>query len=516
MLVGDLLRRAAQRHPAKTALLMTDGSGSRSYTQLHERANRLANSLGALVAPGDRVAILSENSLEFVEAYYGVPSAGMALTTLNFRLHPREWVWILNNSGARVLLVQPGYLEALGDHRAELSSVEHIVVLGGEATPGTVAYEDLLAGASPAEPTTSVNENDVAWVMYTSGTTGFPKGAQLSHRNLVTSILQSALEYEPGPGTRFLNAMPLCHVAGYLTPLNLLRGGTVLMMPGWEPEAWMRVVQDHRVTSGGFAPTMMSMLLAHPKIDEYDLSSLEWMGYGASKIPADVLRRTLDRFGPVVYAGMGMTELGGNILTLDRESHVRAAQGEEHLLDAVGKPMALVDIRVVDLDGNDCPVGTVGEIVVRGEQVTVGYLGNPEATEGSFSDGWFHTGDLARRDDEGYLYIVDRAKDMIISGGENVYCSEVENALYEHPEIAQGAVIGQPDETWGEQVVAVVRRVPGSTLTADEVIAHCRSRLAKYKQPRTVIFVDELPMTVSGKIRKNDLRATYATPQTAR
>jgi long-chain acyl-CoA synthetase len=474
----------------------------------------LDDALGGLAAPRDRVAILSENACEFVEAYYGVPSAHMALTTLNYRLHPKEWVWILNNCGARVLLVQPRYLDAIADHRAELSALEHIVVIGDEAPAGTLAYEDLLAAASPGAPSPRIDPDDVAWVMYTSGTTGFPKGAQLSHRNLVTSLLQSALDFEPGPRTRFLNVVPLCHMAGYLVPLNLLRGGTVLMMPGWEPEEWMRVVQNQRVTNAGLVPTLMSMLLAHPKIDDYDLSSLERLGYGASKVPAEVLRRTLDRFGPVVYAGMGMTELAGNILTLDRESHARAARGEEHLLDAVGRPMSLVDVRIVDTDGQDCPLGTVGEIVVRGEQVTVGYLGDPEATEAAFSDGWFHTGDLARQDQEGFIYIVDRLKDMIISGGENVYSSEVENALYEHPEIAEAAVIGQPHETWGEQVVAIVRPVAGSDLTADAVISHCRARLASYKQPRRVVFVDELPKTISGKVRKNDLRAAYATGRT--
>jgi long-chain acyl-CoA synthetase len=275
----------------------------------------------------------------------------------------------------------------------------------------------------------------------------------------------------------------------------------------------MRIVQDHRVTSGGFAPTMMSMLLAHPKIDDYDLSSLEWMGYGASKIPPEVLRQTIERFGPVVYAGMGMTELGGNMLTLDKQAHIRAANGEEHLLDAVGKPMSLVDVRVVRPDGEDCDLGEIGEIVVRGDQVTTGYWGDAKATEAAFEGGWFHTGDLARKDEEGFLYIVDRLKDMIISGGENVYSSEVENALYEHPAVAEAAVIGLPDPVWGEKVAAVVVPRDGHEITAEDVVAQSRSRLASYKQPRAVYFVDALPKTVSGKIRKNELREQFVTGQ---
>ncbi|MFB7336192.1 class I adenylate-forming enzyme family protein [Streptomyces adustus] len=510
MLISDVLRRNAMRTPGKKALVMVDGTGTRTYAELYGRAMRLANALLGIASRGDRIAILSENNPEYVEAYYGVPAVGMALTMLNYRLHPKEWVWILNNSGARVVLVEERYLDALTDHRGDLETVEHIVVIG-ESRPGVRSYEDLVAEGRPTEPEVRVGDDEVAWLLYTSGTTGFPKGAQLTHRNINTALIQSVLAYEPTADTTYLNAMPLCHVAGYLTPMHQFNGGTVLMMSGWDPEQWMRLVQEHRVTSGGFAPTMMSMLLAHPKIDEYDLSSLEWMGYGASKIPVDVLRRTIERFGPVVYAGMGMTELAGNMLTLDKAAHIRAANGELHLLDAVGKPMALVDVRVVRPDGEDCAVGEVGEIVVQGDQVTVGYHGNPKATEEAFDGGWFHTGDLARKDEEGFLYIVDRAKDMIITGGENVYSSEVENALYEHPAVAEAAVIGLPDPVWGEKVAAVVVRREGQEVSADDIVAQCRSRLASYKQPRAVFFADALPKTVSGKIRKNDLRDRFGT-----
>jgi len=505
MLFSDLLRRNASRYPHRDALVMSDGSGRRTYAELYERSNRLANALSGLAGRGDRVALLSENNLEYVEAYYGVPAAGMTLAMLNYRLHPQEWVWILNDCAAKVLIVEAKYLQAIVDVRSELATVEHVVVIGEDA-PGATTYEELLGAASSAATPRDISDDETAWLLYTSGTTGRPKGAQLTHRNLTTALIQSAIEYEPKLDTCFLNAMPLCHVAGYLTPLHQFHGGTVLMMTGWDPEEWMRLVQDHRVTSGGFAPTMMQMLLAHPKINDYDLSSLEWMGYGASKIPVDVLRRTIERFGPVVYAGMGMTELGGNMLTLDRAAHIRAVNGEEHLLDAVGKPMSLVDVRVVDQDGNDCPVGQVGEIVVQGDQVMKGYFGNPDATAQAFEGGWFHTGDLARKDEEGFLYIVDRTKDMIITGGENVYSSEVENAIYSHPGVLQAAVIGMPDEQWGELVTAVIVRKPGAEVTEDDIVAQCRSQLASFKRPRQVIFLDDLPQTVSGKIRKNVLR----------
>ncbi|CAM3112270.1 long-chain fatty acid--CoA ligase [Prescottella defluvii] len=509
MLYSDLLRRNAVRFRNRTALAMDDGSDSRTYAELYQRALRLANGLSGLAAPGDRVALLSENNLEYVEAYYGVPSAGMVLTLLNYRLHPKEWVWILNDSGARVLIVESKFLEVIADHRSELTSVEHIIVIGEKAT-GFTPYENVLQSASTIAPRLQISDDDDAWLLYTSGTTGKPKGARLSHRNLNTALVQSAIEYDPRPDTCFLNPLPLCHIAGYLTPLHQFHGGSVLMMTGWDPERWMQLVRDHRVTSAGLVPTMVQMLLTHPKINDYDLGSLEWLGYGASKIPADVLRHTIDQFGPIVYAGMGMTELGGNMLTLDKAAHVRAAHGEEHLLNAVGKPMSLVDVRVVDPFGEDCATGEVGEIVVQGDQVTKGYFGNPEADGQAFRDGWFHTGDLAHQDEEGFLYIVDRAKDMIISGGENVYSSEVENAIYTHPDVLEAAVIGTPDEKWGELVTAVVVRKPGTQLTADDVVGSCRSQLATFKQPRKVVFVDEMPQTVSGKIRKNVLREQFS------
>ncbi len=504
----DILRRNATRHPDRLAVAMCDGNDHRTYAQLYHNAIRLANALQSVAQPGDRVALLSENSVEYVEGYYGIPAAGMSLVPLNHRLHPKEWAWVLADSDARVLLVSADYLGRVDEIRAELPSDIHIVVIG-DTPAGLTSYTGFLAGASTREPDIEIADDDDAWIFYTSGTTGHPKGARLSHRNLITAIIQSVIEYRPTQDTCFLNAMPLCHIAGYLTPLHQFHGGSVLMMSGWDPVQWMRIVEAHRVTSGGFAPTMMQMLLSHPDFGKFDLSSLQWMGYGASKIPVQVLRQTIEAFGPIVYAGMGMTELGGNMITLDKEAHIRAAAGEEHLLDAVGKPMSLVDVRIADSTGNVCPDGVVGEIQVRGDQVTRGYLNNPEATSTSFDGEWFRSGDLAYRDKEGYLYIVDRAKDMIITGGENVYSSEVENAIHTHPGVLSAAVIGTPDERWGELVTAVVVPRAGVTLSDDEIITACRDQLAGFKCPRRVIFTDELPQTSTGKIRKNVLREQY-------
>jgi acyl-CoA synthetase (AMP-forming)/AMP-acid ligase II len=272
----------------------------------------------------------------------------------------------------------------------------------------------------------------------------------------------------------------------------------------------MRLVDEHGITGTAMAPTMLNMVLQHTKLHEYDLGTLRGIGYGAAAMPVEVLRRAIDRFGPIVYSGFGMTELGGNVLTFPKSDHVRAISGDEHLLASCGTPMCLADVKVVDDEMKECQPGDVGEIVIQGEQVLKGYFRNEEGTAKAFHGGWFHTGDMARRDEEGFFYIVDRMKDMIITGGENVYSREVEEAIYAHPGVSEAAVIGLPDPQWGENVTAVVVLRDGASATEADIIQVTRDRLAGYKKPKRVIFVDELPKTVSGKILKRELRDEYA------
>jgi len=497
MLVHDTLLLNAHRTPDKPAL--KQGGTTRTFGELRDNALRLATALVKLTEPGDRVALLSRNRIEYVEALYGVPAAGTALTLLNYRLHPREWVWILNNASAKVLIVEPELWESLEPYRAELDVDPEVVLLGQ-------GYDELLAGAVPSDAPRQVSPDDVAWLIYTSGTTGRPKGAMLSHTNLCASVTQSVIEYHASGDVVFLNAMPLCHVAGYLMLVYLYRGGSTVLMRDWDPEEWLDTIDREAVTNVALAPTMLATAMDHPSFDSHRLDSLRWVGYGASKINPTLLRRVIDRFGPIVSASMGMTETSGAILTLDEASHARAANGEPHLLDAAGTPMSAVDVRIFDPEGRECPPGAVGEIVVRGDQVCLGYLGSPEATAEATRDGWFHTGDAGRRDEEGYIYIVDRIKDMVISGGENVYSTEVENVIYTHPGVAEVAVIGTPDPKWGELVTAVIVPRPGTTVTEESVTALCRDHLAGYKVPRIIRFADDLPKTASGKILKHQLR----------
>jgi acyl-CoA synthetase (AMP-forming)/AMP-acid ligase II len=507
MLLGDIIGLNADKTPGRLALV--DGERELTFGQLHDRATRLANALLQLAQPGDRIAILSQNVAEYVECYYGVPAAGMALTFLNYRLHPKEWAWILDNAEAKAVILERSFVEQLSPLLAEVPSLQHVIVIDGGGGPGTIDYQEMLASAASTPPPVQVGEDETAWLIYTSGTTGFPKGAMLTHRSLVTAVVESVIEYQPMSDERNLMAFPLCHVAGYSVPVNHLRGGLVVLMRAYEPEQFMEMVQRYHITATAMAPTMLNFLLLHPRIEEYDLSSLRNIGYGAAAMPVEVLKAAIDKFGPIVYSGFGMTELGGNVLTFPKAAHVRAVNGEEHLLASCGTPMCLADVKVVDDHGVECPPDIVGEIVIRAEQVLKDYWRNEEGTKAAFEGGWFHTGDMAKRDREGFFYIVDRKKDMIITGGENVYSREVEEVVYTHPAVSEAAVIGLPDPTWGENVTAIVVLRDGMTATEDEIIALCRDRLAGYKKPKKVLFVDEIPKNVSGKILKRELRDQF-------
>ena len=509
MLLGDIVRLNGRKTPGKVAVVSDDGR-TVTFGDLRERMFRVANAMLGLASPGAVIGILAENIPEYVECYYGVPSAGMALNFLNYRLHPKEWAWILNNAEASVLIVQDKFLDQIEAHLGEVPSITTVIVIGGKGRKGLPDYADVVGAAKAVEPDVHVDEHSTAWLLYTSGTTGFPKGAMLTHHNLIVAVMASVIEYEPQPDERNLVAFPLCHVAGYSVPVNHFRGGRIVLTPMFEPELWMKLVDQHGINSTALAPTMMNFLLQHPKINSYKLDTLRGIGYGAAAMPVEVLRSAIKRFGPIVYSGFGMTELGGNVLTFPKAAHLRAVNGEEHLLASCGTPMCLADVMVVDEQMVESPPGVVGEIVIRGEQVLKGYYRNEEATLKAFEGGWFHTGDMARRDEEGFFYIVDRMKDMIITGGENVYSREVEEVLYTHPSVSEAAVIGLPDPKWGENVTAVIVLRPGMTATEAEIIATARDRLAGFKKPKKVIFIDELPKTVSGKIIKRELRERFA------
>lgn len=488
VLLHDVLTSAAHRAPDEVALV-TD-AGTQTFAELSGRVASVATGITTVTEPGDRVAILSENRAEYVECYYAVPRAGRLLVPLNQRLHPDEWLASLRDSGARVLIGETELLERLGEDAARAAGVETIVRLG----PG---YDDL-AATGPRSAPPGARDDDVAWLIGTSGTTGTPKLAMLTHASLLAAVDATFRARPVREDDVFGTPFPLCHVAGY-NVLGLHRTARpVVLMRRFEPERLVQLVAEHGITLLSLAPTMIAMLLEDPRTDDRVLASVRSIGYGASAIPAPVLRAAVDRWDCDLSQGYGMTELSGNAVFLGADQHRRAAAGDERLLGAAGFPAPGIELRLDD---------RTAEILVRGPQVMAGYWQDPEATGRALAGGWLHTGDVGRLDEDGLLTVIDRLKDVIVSGGENVASREVEAVLHRHPGVADVAVIGLPDVRWGERVTAVVVRRPGAgDVTAEDLVALARAHLAGFKTPRTVEFVDELPRNAAGKVLKQRLR----------
>jgi acyl-CoA synthetase (AMP-forming)/AMP-acid ligase II len=488
VLLHEVIEKAALEAP-ETVALVTD-AGTQTFAELSERVDRVAGAVAAITDPGDRVAILAENRAEYVECYYAVPRAGRLLVPLNQRLHPDEWTGAVRRSGARVLIAEPDLLARLGSEVAHAAGVETIIDLD----------RDDLAGEGPSEHEMRRPEraDEAAWLIGTSGTTGTPKLAMLTHASLLAAVDATLAARPVREDDVFCTPFPLCHVAGYnvLGLHRMMR--PVVLMRKFDPTRLVELILEHGVTLLSLAPTMIAMLLDDPRTDDRVLASVRSVGYGASAIPAPVLRAAVDRWDCDLSQGYGMTELSGNAVFLDADAHRRAAAGDDRLLGAAGYPAPGVDLRLHE--GTD-------EILVRAPQVMAGYWNDPEASAAALAGGWLHTGDVGRIDDDGLLTVVDRTKDVIVTGGENVASREVEAVLHTHAGVADVAVVGVPDERWGERVAAVVVRRAGNPVTAEELIALARAHLAGFKTPRTVEFVDELPRNAAGKVLKAQLRA---------
>jgi acyl-CoA synthetase (AMP-forming)/AMP-acid ligase II len=502
MLLSDIVHFGAGRRPGRTALHF--GDRTMTFAELSTRVHQVANAFGAVAAQGDRVAILADNCPEYLECLYGLPQAGLAATLVNQRLTAAEVGAILADAEPTVLVVGANHEERVAG--VDLPSVRHRLVIGPGGEPGS--YGDFVSRAPATAPGAPVTPDSAcAWLIYTSGTTGRPKGAMLTHRNVLTAIVGTAMEWHPSESDVALFVFPLCHVAAFVPLLHHLHGGTVVLGAGFVPADFLTAIEKHQVTHAGLAPTMINFLLRDPGCESADTSSLRMLPYGASPIAPDLLARAVERFGPLFVQGYGMTELSGNVLVLGQDEHRRGLAGEAHLLGAAGLPTKLASTRVVDEELRDVAPGEIGEIVVRGDQVTAGYWRNPEATAEAWAGGWFHTGDLATVDESGYVSVVDRKKDMVVTGGENVYPREVEDVLAGLPGVVEAAVIGLPDVEWGEAVTAVI--VSDRSLDEAQVRAGCRELLAGYKVPRRVLFSDGLPRNAAGKVLKRELRHRY-------
>ncbi|CAN5361985.1 long-chain fatty acid--CoA ligase [soil metagenome] len=512
MLISDLPAICAQQNGERTALIFQ--GRTTSFATLRDRCWRLSNALEALAARGDRVAILASNCTEYVECSWGVPGAGMILHLLNYRLAPPELAYVINDTEPTVVIVEAAHADLLASVLDRTPSVRQVVYIerseGGRPAPlaaSAIAYEDLLAGASAVEPEHRGQETDIAWLLHTSGTTGVPKGAMLSHRNLTASMMAAAIGFDWTDDDVALFMMPQFHMSNYIFGVYHLRNVPVVVSSAFEVSSYLATVQTYAVTTHAIAPTMVGMILDSPLTAAADLSSLRTMIYGASAMPVDTLIRARQRLPQVGFGGCyGMTELSGNVNYLTAADHQLGLDGKPEILLSAGRSLPGARVKVVDEGGRDCAPGVAGEVVVQGDTVLEGYWRKPEATAEAFTGPWFHTGDIGRFDEAGRIYIVDRKKDMILTGGENVYPREVEELLYTHPDVAEVAVVGVADARWGERVVAVVRLRGGAVCDEAALLDFCRPRIAGYKRPKAVVFQDDLPKNASGKILRRVLR----------
>jgi long-chain acyl-CoA synthetase len=506
----QIIRRTAAQHANKTA---TRCNGrSHTWAGFKDRIARLAGALQSLgTGDGDRIAVLALNSDRYYEFYYGVSWAGAAFVPINTRLAPAEFVHWLNDSGSKALFVDDTFLPVIGQIRDQLESVQFYVYMGeGKAPDGYLAYEDLVANHEPVAAS-GRGGDDLAGLFYTGGTTGKSKGVMLSHRNLATNVLQSLPSFSITTDDVFLHAAPMFHLAdGFFCMIAATLGCTNVIVPGFDPNLVLKTLQEEKIRTALLVPTMINILVNHPEVGNYDLSRLEKLLYGASPMPEAVILKAMEVIPHVqFFQAYGQTESSPVITVMGPEYHT--VEGPKAgKLSGAGLAVAGVDLAIHDDDGKLLPPGEVGEVCIRGENVMLGYWNLPEITEETLRDGWLHTGDGGRMDEEGMLFIVDRVKDMIVSGGENVYSAETEQAVYAHPAVAECAVIGIPHESWGEQVHAIVVLKPGESVTEQELIDHCKTLVAGYKCPRSVAFRDEpLPLSGAGKILKKDLRAPY-------
>jgi long-chain acyl-CoA synthetase len=508
----QILERAVRFYPDRTAVAC--GSVRFTYRGLAERVRRLCQALQGLgIAKGDRLAILMFNCHRYFELYYATPEMGTLTVPLNIRLSASEIAYILKDSGSNTLFVGPEFLPLLAEIRDQLPDLRHCIFTGDGPPPeGFEGYEQLLGAASPDFTATPVLPDDLAALFYTSGTTGHPKGVMLSHANLLANAYHILASMSWQEEEVYLHACPMFHIAdGPTSHFITWRGGTHVIIPGFKPDLALEVMERERVTATLLIPTMINFLIRHPDVDKRDLSTLRRIAYGGAPMPAELARQAMQTLACTFIHLYGLTESAPLLTLLPPEQHVADGPPEKvRRLLSCGRAIIGTRLRVVDGRGQDVPTGEVGEIIAKGPNIMVGYWNKPDETAAALRDGWLYTGDLASMDEEGYVYIVDRKKDMIITGGENVFSTEVENALYTHPAILEAAVVGVPDATWGEAIKAIIVLKPGMRATAEDIIEHCRAHIAHFKVPRSVDFHESgLPKSGSGKILKRELREKY-------
>jgi long-chain acyl-CoA synthetase len=511
--LAAVLARPTRLYGDHTAVI--EGDATLTYAELSRQVAAFDASLDELgLGKGDVVGLLSLNSTAHLICWFGVPRSGRVLNDLNFRLAPAELKFICDDAAVKLLIVDDMFAEVGARIAAECESITQLVHAGsGPAPDGASPFSQLIEGEG--RDATPVDSDQLAGIFYTGGTTGLPKGAMLSHRNLIANAKHTIIGIGYGHDDSYLHAAPMFHLADGASTFALTWvGGTHAIIPAFDPGVWLTSIEELKITRALLVPTMINMVVHHPEIGDHDLSSLRTMLYGASPMPAEVQRAAMAAMPCEWLQAYGMTEAAPITTFLSPEDHRRGISGEEPYatrLRSAGSPAVGVEVEVHRDDGSQADTGEPGEVWVRGANVMAGYWNRPEETAAAIDgDGWYHSGDAAYQDADGYVYIVDRVKDMIISGGENVYSVEVENAIYQHGAVLEAAVFGVPDEQWGERVHAAIVLKEGVAASEDEIITHCRDLIAGYKLPRSVEFrSDALPKSGAGKILKKDLRAPH-------
>jgi acyl-CoA synthetase (AMP-forming)/AMP-acid ligase II len=517
--VRTMVDRNAALFPDKIAMKEVERDKACTFKELKERVNRMGNGLHRLGAKkGDRVGILSQNRFEYAECYLSVPNAGLILVPVNFRLAPGEMVGVLSDAEPSMLIVHQQFVKVAEQARKAIPSIKECIYIGPpeDKPEGWRDYEEVIRSASAAQPDVDVREDDIATLMYTSGTTGLPKGVMQTQANLYHCGRTCAFNNYVETDDIGFTICPMYHVTAYTSFFGpFYRGATSVLFPRWDAELFIKTTQEERLTVGMLATPMVRMLLdVYPTLKHYDCSSLKYLWFAGAGIIAAVYKQFIDTFGNILGEHHGTTETTGvttNLRAKDIEPAL--AEGNVKILESCGRDAYDMQVLIVDDNDNVVSAPGIGEMKARGLGVGLGYWRKESETKKVFRDGWFYTEDVCAIDEKGYVYVIDRKKDMIITGGENVYPAEIERVVNEHPAVRESSAIGVPHPVWGEAVGVVVLLNEGSKATADEIVQFCKGKIAGYKAPKLVFFVEEMPRNSSGKIVKQELRKQFSSKQ---
>ncbi|MCX8021309.1 MAG: long-chain-fatty-acid--CoA ligase [Syntrophorhabdaceae bacterium] len=510
---ADVIYRNALLYPDEMAIKY--GDKSVSFSKFNDRVNALIHGLCSMgVKKGDVLGILSWNCLEYADFYGACMKFGFISSPFNPRLKEDELDYLINYSQCNTLFVADEFVELIDRIRPRIKNVKRFISLGEAEVPGMVSHHKIINTFSKEEPHVEAQEDDPVFLFYTSGTTGVPRAAVYTFRQAIDDTRRFAIALSLEQGDKHIQIMPLFHIGGTKNFWGYFYvGGSNVIMPqkSFDPAATLKAIEDERATDIHIVATHLAAFLALPDVDKYDLSSLKRMFYAASPMPTELLKRGMEKWGPIFIQFYGSTENGPNVTMLSKKQHdvIRKPPEEQKTLASCGFPHIGVHVRIVDDKGMDVEPHVVGEIIVKSKAVPTEWWHKPEESAETFVDGWVHTGDMGRYDENGYIYIVDRKKDMICSGGENIYPREVEEVLYQHPAVQEAAVFGIPDDYWVEKVHAAIVLKEGVKVEAQEIIEFCKERIARYKAPKSVEFMKALPKTPSGKILKRELRDRY-------